>query len=428
MRHLLPREPAPRVRTRADRPDDQRHRGEADKVERMRIRKLHADAEHAAQIAERRSEVGLAEDHPADDHDEERVERADDGRQFLENTGEHVFLDHQQHAEIEAPREEVPRRPVPEARQRPHHQDVEHMARHAHTVAAKRNVDVVAEPRGERHVPAPPKFRDRFRDVGVIEVLLELEAEHAPEADRHVGVAAEVEVYLQGVGEDADPKRHNRCLAFAKRADRHIHRSQRVRQQHLLREPHHEALDAEREIHPRDALVAQLLRDVVVFHDRAGDELREHRDVEREVDDVAVRLHLAAVDVDQIRHRLEGEERDADRKRQIVIRDMDAEDVVDRAEEEAPVFEEAEHEDVDNEREDELRLRVALVSGDVESAHVVEYAAEEHEEHIHRLAPRIEEDAEEQQDDVLRPRRHEEIHDERARQKDEEEEEATEYH
>ena len=43
------------------------------------------------------------------------------------------------------------------------------------------------------------------RLVGRVEVERQLDAEHARQADRHVGVAGEVEVELQRVGERAAP-------------------------------------------------------------------------------------------------------------------------------------------------------------------------------------------------------------------------------
>jgi hypothetical protein len=55
--------------------------------------------------------------------------------------------------------------------------------------------------------------------------------------------------------------------------------------------------------------------------DGAGDEVREEAD-EEEVVEVAVgRLELAAVDVDRVAHRLEREERDAERQDEAQVRD-----------------------------------------------------------------------------------------------------------
>ena len=71
-------------------------------------------------------------------------------------------------------------------------------------VAAERDVEVVAQPARQRHVPAPPEVLERQRPVGGVEVLREADAEQQRAADGDVGVAGEVGVDLDGVGVDAD--------------------------------------------------------------------------------------------------------------------------------------------------------------------------------------------------------------------------------
>ena len=93
---------------------------------------------------------------------------------------------------------------MPQAGEQPYHGDVEKLAAPAAAVAAQRDVHIIAEPGAERHVPAPPEFRHAGGDVWVVEVFLELETYHPPEADGHVGIAGEVKVDLQ---------REAQCLA-----------------------------------------------------------------------------------------------------------------------------------------------------------------------------------------------------------------------
>ena len=78
-------------------------------------------------------------------------------------------------------------------------------ATHTAAVASERHVEVVAQPSGERDMPSTPEVGDRLGAVGRVEVAQELEAEHQSEADRHVGVAREIEIDLKGVGDDSDP-------------------------------------------------------------------------------------------------------------------------------------------------------------------------------------------------------------------------------
>ena len=50
-------------------------------------------------------------------------------------------------------------------------------------------------------MPSSPEIRDGGGQVGVVEVLQKLKAQHATQADGHVGVAREIEVDVQGVGQ-----------------------------------------------------------------------------------------------------------------------------------------------------------------------------------------------------------------------------------
>ena len=66
-------------------------------------------------------------------------------------------------------------------------------------------VDVILEPGRKRNVPTAPKFLYRFGNVGIVEVFNEIEAHHMAQTDRHIGVAAEVKIDLQRVGDRAQP-------------------------------------------------------------------------------------------------------------------------------------------------------------------------------------------------------------------------------
>ena len=107
---------------------------------------------------------------------------AHEPRQPVEHLHDEELLQQDEHAPVQAPQKEVPRGTVPDARQAPHDHGVQHEARRAHAVAAKRDVHIVAEEAAERHVPAAPELRGRLGCVGVVEVARVLEAHHLTEA------------------------------------------------------------------------------------------------------------------------------------------------------------------------------------------------------------------------------------------------------
>src|SRR3546814_4987425 len=74
-----------------------------------------------------------------------------------------------------APHDEGHRSAVPQAAQEHREEEVAIGAAHAVAVAAQRDVEVVAQPPRERHVPAAPEVLERQRPVGGVEVLGEPE-------------------------------------------------------------------------------------------------------------------------------------------------------------------------------------------------------------------------------------------------------------
>ena len=90
-----------------------------------------------------------------------------------------------------------------------------------------------------------------------------------------------------------------------------------VGDQHLLREADDESAQAVGESLEADAAPGELVGDVVVPDDGPRDELREEEHVERGVSRALLSGGVVAVDVDDVRDRVEGEEGDADRQQHL---------------------------------------------------------------------------------------------------------------
>lgn len=131
--------------------------------------------------------------------------------QFLWEAGE--FLHEQQHEVPEAPAKKRPVRTVPDARERPDNEEIVHPTPPRDPVAAQRDIDIVAEPSAEGDMPPPPELRRAPRDIRIIEVLHEVEPEHASETNRHIAVPGKIKVNLQRIGKRAIPGRREREAA-----------------------------------------------------------------------------------------------------------------------------------------------------------------------------------------------------------------------
>lgn len=103
-----------------------------------------------------------------------------------------------------APKDEVERGTMPKTAQEHGHEQIEVLTDFAMPIAAKRDIQIILEPRREADVPAPPELGDGSRLVRTVKVLRELETEEEGYADGHVGVAREVAVNLEGVAIDGE--------------------------------------------------------------------------------------------------------------------------------------------------------------------------------------------------------------------------------
>ena len=179
-------------------------------------------------------------------------------------------------------------------------------------IAPQADVQVVAQPGGQADMPAPPEFGDRLADIGLVEVLHEAEAHHQAQTNGHAAVAGEIEVQLRGVGDGSQPG-----LAGGRVGQPEAvvdHRRQTIGDEHLLDEALHEARSAFGELVETVGTLDELVGQVLVAQYRPGDQLREQGNEGGEVDRMASRLDIAAVDIDQVAERLEDVEGDADRQ------------------------------------------------------------------------------------------------------------------
>ena len=279
-------------------------------------------------------------------------------------------------------------------------------------------------------MPAPPELRDAPRDVGVIEILQKVEAEHSPEADGHIGIGGEIEVDLEGVRHRAQPREEHRGHNGGKgriRDPRHG-----VRQQHLLAEAEEEAHRAGGEFGDGLMPLVDLLRDGGVAHDGTGDELRKEGDIERELERVALHRGVAAVHVNDVAQALKGEEGDADGQRHLRHRN-DRQQSVEHLAEEARVLEPAQQRKPQHhgKRHAEPPRPWAVRRSRQQPAGVVDGNGEQHEQQKFRPAAGIERQRKGQQDKVSQiaaAPRHKEIQDKQARQEKDQKAGAAEYH
>ncbi len=276
------------------------------------------------------------------------------------------MLERQPRAVERAPEHERPRRAVPEPAEQHRQEQVAVGLELPPAVAAERDVEEVAQEAAERHVPAAPEVAEPERAVRRHEVLREDVAHQQREPDRDVRVAGEVAVDLRRVRVGGHPH-VRRAVGLRHREHRVDDRAREVVGDHDLldqAEPDQRQAGADRDL-VRVARRLQLGQELAGAHDRAGDEVGEEAQVERDVDR-AGGLDQPALDVDHVGDRLEREEADPDRERDRQQRQRHPEpDAVERVGdalgEEAVVLEDRQDDQVERDRGAHDPLAPALV-------------------------------------------------------------------
>ena len=175
----------------------------------------------------------------------------------------------------------------------------------------------------------------------------------------------------------------------------------------------------------------QLSGDLLVANQRPGDELREHGDVQDHIADAALGPHVAAIDVDQVRERVEGVEGDAERQAEGESGGEFRRQAGDRRQgldHEAAVLEQQQRDQVEDDAGGDPRPGPAGGAGllDLQPEHVVRGDRRKQQHDEDRLAPGIENDAERRQSPFAAARRVEDQ--EEQRQEVEQESDAAEHH
>src|SRR3982750_4062176 len=85
-------------------------------------------------------------------------------------------------------------------------------AHRPHLIAAERNVEVIAQERGKRNVPAAPEIRKTDRGVGKSKIILEMKSQTQRGTNCACRVTGEIKEDLSGKSHNADPRieRHKR--------------------------------------------------------------------------------------------------------------------------------------------------------------------------------------------------------------------------
>ena len=248
-------------------------------------------------------------------------------------------------------------------------------------------------------MPAPPEIGDGASCIWQAEVFGIFEAEHPAHADGHIAVAGEVKVDLKHEHQNAEP--HPERGLRGKRAVKDLGRgaARVIGEQDLLAETDAEAVQAIENALGIHAAIRQLRLHIAVADDGARDELREQRDIQQKPRERALHADRAALYIHNIRKDLEGIERNADGQRDLGHGQREREQRVEVLHQKARVFEHDEAAEVKHDRERAPEGFVPALHQQAEGP--VDERRGDHQKDIHRLAPGVEQQTRDEQQDVF---------------------------
>ena len=294
---------------------------------------------------------------------------------------------------------------MPQAGQRPHHQQVADLSGTAAAVAAQGDIDIVAEPGGQAHVPPPPELGDGAGQIRIVEVFGKGEAKHPPQADGHVAVGGKVKVDLQRKAQRIQPG-----IAHAggrRGAVAGCQLAQDIGDEHLFSQPHDKAPQTGRGVLHGQLPLVQLGRYVGIADDRPGHQLGKQTDIGRQRGQIALGVYIATIDIDGIAHGLKGEKADAHRQRQVGQRNLLPGEAVPDRKQKVGIFEHGQQPQVEHNGADQRGRGPpgTAVPLDIQAVGIVRQGRAEQQQRVHRLAPIIEPEADRQQNRVTPARR-----------------------
>src|SRR5439155_8190601 len=225
-------------------------------------------------------------------------------------------------------------------------------------------------------------------------------------AERHLGIAGEVEIQLEFERDRRLPgeKEIERLAGRGRLVGRRHQRREMVGQDHLLEQTDDKDRHAQREVARLDRKrpgTLDLGKDLAVMGDRAGQQLREEHHEEAVFEQIVL-LDLAAAGVDQIGDLLKREERDPERQQDVLQDKIGLEQRVGGFDEEVGVFEIAEHRQIDDDTEGQQdRYPIAAahlaIGGEPARDQEIKQREAEQQRYVDRVPPAVKEDRGDQQ-------------------------------
>ena len=237
---------------------------------------------------------------------------------------------------------------MPQSAQEHRDNQVDILAHLTLTVATHRDIDIVTNPRRQRDMPATPEIGDTLRTVRGVEVHGKTEAQQQGNTDSHITITGEVAIDLKGIAIDTQEILHTTIERGIIEDAVHKIQGDIIADDCFLKKTNgNEITSLGKHLRGNLKGLSNLWGKVACTHNRSCHQLGEERHVEGVVEQRWQGFQITTIHVDNIRHRLKREERDAHGQKDVPWLKVAAHHLCPHAGKEIGVFEIAQETQVD---------------------------------------------------------------------------------
>lgn len=294
---------------------------------------------------------------------------------------------------VESPEDESKTGAVPESGKEEYDYQIQVGSVFTFFVTAQRDIEILPEPGSQRDMPPAPELGNGRGHVGISEVLQEFESEHLAETDSHIRISREIVINLKSVKDRSNPYYlcgHGVGIICIDPVCRFRNS---IGNDNLFAEAKDETSDSFSRFFYSDSSVFQLVVDVLISDNGTCNELWEEGNVECKVYDLLLNRELSSVEIDDVRHYLEGEKRNTDGKSYAYRCYGNVEVINQNHGSEGSVFEKSQKSQIKDDIQDQDQLRFAFELIKCKTGEVIHDDRCEHQKNVNRLPPGIEEQA-----------------------------------
>ena len=144
-----------------------------------------------------------------------------------------------------------------------------------------------------------------------------------PQTDCHVRISRKIEIQLQRIGNDAQPRRRHGNFICRQRENRIDDRTRRIGQQNFLCQTDDKSFEAVHKTVERFPTVVDFQINVMIFDNRSRDQLGKQGNKQSQLVKIPLRFDFAPVNVRQIGNGLKGVKGNANRHDDFYEGDID---------------------------------------------------------------------------------------------------------